>query len=147
MHTGTTKKLLQDNCERLRSQIEELELRLRSSSVSKTAVGHAVPDRGSSKRHERQERQETVKEKFNLFREREQAKEDYDRALEKLSEEFQQNKDNLRKAYEARLADIDRLQQEQSRTIVNVMKFPPRPNKENHLNISNVEKGRAKLTS
>ena len=67
MQTKTTKKLLQDNCERLRSQIEELEQRLRSSSVNRIATGQSMPERSSIKRTERQN---MVKEQYNFFRER-----------------------------------------------------------------------------
>lgn len=35
MYSRTNKKMLQENCKRLRSQINELEERLRSSSLSR----------------------------------------------------------------------------------------------------------------
>jgi|JI6StandDraft_1071083.scaffolds.fasta_scaffold22112_4 hypothetical protein len=68
-------------------------------------------------------------------------------SLAKLTEDFQRDKDKLRKNYEEKLSEIDRLQQEQCKTIINVARMPPRPNKENMLNITNIEKGRGRLVS
>ena len=66
-------------------------------------------------------------------------------SLAKLTEDFQRDKDKLRKNYEEKLSEVDRLQQEQCKTIINVARMPPRPNKENMLNITNIEKGRGRL--
>ena len=41
-------------------------------------------------------------------------------SLAKLTEDFQRDKDKLRKNYEEKLSEIDRLQQEQCKTIINV---------------------------
>lgn len=142
MQTKTTKKLLQDNCERLRSQIEELEQRLRSSSMNRVAPGPSLPERSSIKRAERQS---LVREQYSLFRECEQAKEEYESSLAKLTDDYQREKDRLKKNYEKRISEINQQQEEQSKTIVNVGRVPPRPNKENTLNTTNTEKSRGRI--
>jgi galactokinase len=46
--------------------------------------------------------------------------------MTKLTEEYQQSKERLRKDYEARLFEIDSLQ---TKTVVNMERYMPKPNK------------------
>lgn len=119
----TNKKLLQQNCQKLRSQIEELEVRLRSSSLNK--VIETRPERSSIKV---QDYQSIDKEKI---------KQEYERALETLEHNYKQSKERLRTDYENRLSQ---LQRQHSKTTIS--RPPSRTNKENSLNITNISENR-----
>jgi galactokinase len=80
------------------------------------------PDRSSLKKRDCN----IVQQHYNTFKSKEQLKDDYEKAMTKLTEEYQQSKERLRKDYEARLFEIDSLQ---TKTVVNMERYMPKPNK------------------